>query len=49
MNNCHNGTRSDGRAAALFVVAIARYDCSSRLASHRAEAAQLFHLFIHGS
>ena len=48
-NNCHIWIDSGGRAAALLVVAIARYDSSSRLASHPARTTQTDHLFLYAS
>ncbi|MEN3364027.1 MAG: hypothetical protein V7606_1301 [Burkholderiales bacterium] len=48
-DNLHNFAGRSGRAAALLVVAIARYDSSSRLASHPATSAKLHKLFLRGA
>ena len=48
-NNLHNFACRSGRAAALLVVAIARYDSSSRLASPPATTAKLHKLFLRGA
>lgn len=45
-NNLRICSASDGRAAALLVVAIARYDSSSRLASHPDRRVQIHNLFL---
>ena len=45
----HNFACRSGCAAALLVVAIARYDSSSRLASPPATTAKLHKLFLRGA